>query len=325
MELIDRYLQAVEFWLPKQQKQDIIAELSEDIHAQVEEQETAFGHPLNEAEVEAILRGRGSPMLVANGYLPRQYLIGPMLFPIYRFILLRVVTLCYLPWVLGWIGLALFGYARASTAGTLWTSLFVTVAMVTLVFTVLERVQAKTHFLEEWNPRKLPALRDPNLIGLSSSYLELVVNVAASAWWAAKMWPPITLPYRDLQIGLGSVWSYFFWGFLLITLLNTALAAANVMHPVWTVRKAAFRLLLDCAGAVLFCWLLKANVVTAFMVTGVSNERAVEIANAINLHLAQVLPGAVVFVIVIGLVDAYRIMRLRTPKVRLTGVGAVAA
>jgi hypothetical protein len=28
MELIERYLQAVKFWLPKEQRQDIIAELS---------------------------------------------------------------------------------------------------------------------------------------------------------------------------------------------------------------------------------------------------------------------------------------------------------
>ena len=39
MELIERYLQAVQFWLPKEQKADIIAELSEDLHAQIEERE----------------------------------------------------------------------------------------------------------------------------------------------------------------------------------------------------------------------------------------------------------------------------------------------
>jgi hypothetical protein len=39
MELLDRYLQAVKFWLPKAQKQDIIEELSEDIRSQVEEKE----------------------------------------------------------------------------------------------------------------------------------------------------------------------------------------------------------------------------------------------------------------------------------------------
>jgi len=43
MELIDRYLQAVKFWLPKAQKQDIIAELSEDIRSQVERKRRSLG------------------------------------------------------------------------------------------------------------------------------------------------------------------------------------------------------------------------------------------------------------------------------------------
>jgi hypothetical protein len=33
MQLLERYLQAVKFWLPKEQKEDIIAELSEDIRS----------------------------------------------------------------------------------------------------------------------------------------------------------------------------------------------------------------------------------------------------------------------------------------------------
>jgi len=66
MELIDRYLQAVKFWLPKAQKQDIIAELSEDIRSQVEEKEAELGRKLNDAEVEAILIQRGSPIVVAK-------------------------------------------------------------------------------------------------------------------------------------------------------------------------------------------------------------------------------------------------------------------
>jgi hypothetical protein len=130
METIDRYLQAVEFWLPKKQRSDIAAELAADIYAQVEEQEAALGRKLNDSEVEAILRRRGSPILVANRYLPQQSLIGPLLFPIYKFVLLRVVAFCHLPWVLGWIAMALFGHAKAGTAGTLWTSMFVTASVV---------------------------------------------------------------------------------------------------------------------------------------------------------------------------------------------------
>jgi len=81
MELLDRYLHAVKFWLPKAQSQDILAELSEDIHSQIEEKETELGRKLNDSEVEAILKRLGRPVLVANRYAPQQYLIGPVLFP----------------------------------------------------------------------------------------------------------------------------------------------------------------------------------------------------------------------------------------------------
>jgi len=85
MDLLDRYLQAVKFWLPKVQRDDIVAELSEDIRSHIEEKETELGRKLNEVEVGTILKGRGRPVLVANRYLAQEHLIGPAFFPIYRF------------------------------------------------------------------------------------------------------------------------------------------------------------------------------------------------------------------------------------------------
>jgi hypothetical protein len=79
MELLDRYLQAIEFWLPKRQRQDIIAELSEDLRSQIEEKETELGRKLEDAEVEAILKRCGAPLEAASRYRPQQYLIGPAL------------------------------------------------------------------------------------------------------------------------------------------------------------------------------------------------------------------------------------------------------
>src|ERR1043166_7645287 len=108
MELIERYLQAVKFWLPKEQKQDIIAELSEDIYSQVEEKESALGRKLNHLEVEGILLQRGRPVLVANRYQPQRYLIGPVLFPIYTFVLKMIALGYLLPWTLIWIGIIRF-------------------------------------------------------------------------------------------------------------------------------------------------------------------------------------------------------------------------
>src|SRR5450432_1570588 len=111
MELLDRYLQAVKFWLPREQKQDIIAELSEDLQSQIDDKETALGRKLNESEIESILKQRGRPLLVANRFLPQQHVIGPVLYPIYAFVL-KIVALCYLvPWILVWIGLMAFSPA----------------------------------------------------------------------------------------------------------------------------------------------------------------------------------------------------------------------
>src|SRR5437879_9639459 len=84
MELLDRYLQAVKFWLPKEQKQDILAELSEDIRSQIEEKEIELGRKLNTAEVAVILKQLGRPVIVAKRYAPQQYLIEQLLFTVHR-------------------------------------------------------------------------------------------------------------------------------------------------------------------------------------------------------------------------------------------------
>jgi hypothetical protein len=99
MELVDRYLQAVKFWLPKQQKDDILAELSADIRAQIEDRESVLGRALTQPEIEDILKQRGRPCLVASRFRPQESLIGPVLYPIYLFCL-KCALLGYLvPWL----------------------------------------------------------------------------------------------------------------------------------------------------------------------------------------------------------------------------------
>jgi len=68
MELLDRYLNAVRSCLPEAQRDDIINELSENLRSQIEDQEASLGRPLTEAEVEAILKRHGHPLLVAGRF-----------------------------------------------------------------------------------------------------------------------------------------------------------------------------------------------------------------------------------------------------------------
>ena len=90
MEIVDRYLKTVGNYLPKEQKDDILRELSENIRSEVEDREKELGRPLTVAEQEAIVKAQGNPLVVAGRYrqekrtvaFGRQW-IGPELFPLY--------------------------------------------------------------------------------------------------------------------------------------------------------------------------------------------------------------------------------------------------
>lgn len=335
MELLERYLQAVKFWLPRQQKQDIIAELSEDIHSEIEEKEKELGRKLSEAEIETVLKQRGRPLLVANRYLPQEHLIGPVLFPIYRFVL-KIVLLCYLvPWVLVWIGLLIFnsGYrpehssqawisALASMWGSLWFAAFVAVGTVTLIFAILERTQAKSGFLEDWDPRKLPPVRNRNLIPRSSSVIELCAGMIFCLWWTANVHSPTVLNLPSLRISLSPLWRYFYWGYLILALCNISLAGVNLMRPYWTGLRATLRLLSDAAGIALLFWLLKANILVEIAAATVSAEKAAELTRAINhVWMPRMLPVVLILAVVIAVVDVFRIMRVKMSDLHPPGTG----
>jgi hypothetical protein len=335
MELLERYLQAVKFWLPRHQKQDIIAELSEDIHSEIDEKETELGRKLTEPEIETILKQRGRPMLVANRYLPQEHLIGPVLFPIYRLVL-KIVLLCYLvPWMLIWFGLLFFnsGYlpghtgeawtsALASMWGSLWFATFVAAGTVTLIFAILERAQSKSAFLKDWDPRKLPPVRNPNLIPRSSSIIELCAGMVFCLWWTANMHSPSMLNSPSLRISLSSHWRYFYWGFLILALVNISLAAVNLVRPYWTGLRATFRLLSDAAGFALLFWLLRSNMLIEITAATISPEKAAAITKAINLvWIPRILPLFMILAVVIGVVDVFRIVRARMSEVHPVGTG----
>ncbi len=65
MDLVECYLHAVRFWLPRARQDDILAELSEDLRSQIDDRETELGRRLDEDEVAAILKKRGQPTRTA--------------------------------------------------------------------------------------------------------------------------------------------------------------------------------------------------------------------------------------------------------------------
>ena len=254
MELLDRYLKAVKFWLPSEQKQDIIAELSEDIRSQIEDKESELGRPLNDAEVEAVLKKGGPPMLVAQRYLPQRYLIGPALFPMYWFVLRLGWLFFFGPWLV--LGIAVNLFAGEHFQGLLEPfsrAVLINFAAITGVFALLERSHSRAGMLNDWSPRKLPAVRDPNRVPRSSSMSELAWYVMLLLWWVNVLRIPAT---PGVSIAMAPALSHLYWPILVLILCQGIIDLVNAFRPQWNPRRAALRGIVDAASLLIVGYLL---------------------------------------------------------------------
>jgi hypothetical protein len=187
MELLDRYLHAVKFWLPKAQQDDIIKELSDNILSQMEDKESELGRPLNEAEQSAILRQHGHPMLAASRYWPRQHLIGPVVFPIYWFVLKIAVAIAVGVSFLSCLSVLAGGNPAQEVAQVLLRVPGValsTFAWITAVFAVLDYGQSKLKRLDKWDPSSLPRIdkqKPPK--AQAKPVAELIASSVFVLWW----------------------------------------------------------------------------------------------------------------------------------------------
>jgi len=254
MELLDRYLKAVKFWLPNEQKQDIIAELSEDIRSQIEDQASELGRSLSDAEVEAILKKGGPPMLVAQRYLPQRYLIGPALFPMYWFVLKLGWLFFFGPWLILGIGVNLFagGHFQGLMEPFL-RAVLINFAAITGVFALIERSHAKAGLMTAWSPRKLPTVRDPNRVPRSSSISELAWYIMLALWWVNVLRIP-AIP--GVSMAMAPALSRLYWPILVLILCQGIIAGVNAFRPQWNPRRAAVRGIVDATSLVVVGYLL---------------------------------------------------------------------
>lgn len=91
MDMLEDYLRAVSRLLPRAKREDIIAELRDEILTRIEAREGELGRKLGEAETEQLLRDFGHPIVVAARYRDGpQYGVGPAAYP-YWFFAVRMI------------------------------------------------------------------------------------------------------------------------------------------------------------------------------------------------------------------------------------------
>ena len=195
MNLLDRYLQAVRFFLPRRQQDDIVRELSENLLSQMEDRAEALGRPLTEDEQADILRRHGHPMLVAGRYRSHQQLIGPTFFPIYVVALQAGLAVALLVSIIAaTITSIVHGDpVRQCVAAFLafpGRALMV-FAWTTLGFAALDLAQSRLKLAHRWDPRSLPKVVKPaNLMSRGRSLCEFLLSAASVVWLILAPWVP---------------------------------------------------------------------------------------------------------------------------------------
>jgi len=298
MELIDRYLQAVRFWLPKSQH-DLALELAEDLHSQVEAKEAELGRPLDEGEVSAILKECGRPVVVAGRLRPQDYLIGPTIFPAYRFILKMTLLWMMLPIFVFIVGPVQFattgslGAAIGSTIGAMWTGGFIAAGIITLVFVMIERTQNKLRTADKWDPRSLPPLEKPErkASGVKTA-CELIFNLMALAWLLLVPYKPfLVLGPAANFLNAAPMWHTFYAPVLLLTVASILRLIVILVRPDWVRFPVWSKLLQTVLSLVVVNYMIKAAGQTAgavwhpFVLAAQGGEQAVKIAAVVNVSI----------------------------------------
>lgn len=202
MDLIDRYLDAVRLFLPRDQRDDIAAELRDVLVSRREDRQAELGRPLTRKEDQALLQDFGHPLAVAARYGRQQYLIGPELYPIYAFVLKIVLAAIGVAALITGVVTAAVGtptHAIGAALDVAWSGAFTSVGVVTIIFAALQRSDAGRRIVGGyWTVGDLPRVaRRRRRGGWSEHVAGLVVQTLFILWWIGAIGPwPAVLPLK---------------------------------------------------------------------------------------------------------------------------------
>jgi len=229
-DLIDRYMAAVARELPERERDDIAAELRDELMSGVEAREEVLGRPLTSAELESALAEFGNPLVVAGRYRKVQHLIGPQVFPFW-WAAMRATLM-----VIGAVYVVLIVLGLATSGRLVWlgapSPLFVlgfAFGAVTLACALVERFGDPAK-MARWRPARLPPAtgKRPSRFELLT---ELGMGVVFLLWWVGA------IRFRDLagemglQIELAAVWRTFFWWIVVYSLIEIAANVIALLRP----------------------------------------------------------------------------------------------
>jgi hypothetical protein len=269
----------------------------------MESREEELGRPLDELEIAAVLEQHGRPVIVASRYLPRHFLIGPGLFPLYWYTLLKSFPLVLLAYAVAQGANYVFGGGISigaaighfpSVAVTFW-------GVVTLGFAVFEYGQGK-YFAEvkwpkEWNPRDLPAVTREKGPSFASRVADLIVSVLVILWLLSVPTHPYLVlgpggSVHGLPFGLSPEWHIFYWQIVGLLALMLPLKFAALFRSGW---RKGLELATQAIGILVLVVMVQARTYFAPVQTGGASPDLPSVMNySLNLGFKVALAVTVV-------------------------------
>jgi hypothetical protein len=284
MELTDSYLKAVRRYLPRAQRNDIVAELAVEIRSQMDEKQAELGRALTEVEQMAIFKQQGDPMAVAMRYRRTGRslsigweLIGPELFP--AFLILLSCNLTIAAVVIA--GVLILGHLPFTLEAFL-VPLLMEVVIVTLVFILL-------NFLRNFLGRKLanswmwPPAELAHLLPLPRWYSAtgFVACGVLTLWWLLiPHFPRLVLGSAAPELKLSPDWHRYYVPILMVLLVGTSQRAINVVRPDWGWLLPMGRLAADGAGAVVMFFFRTHTLAVAADAGSAAQQHLAEVVNS---------------------------------------------
>lgn len=296
---LDRYLKDVRTFLPSEQADDIVNELSENLRAQIEDRETALGRDMTGAEQEALLNEHGKPILVAARYRPEQQglsfgrqLIGPALFPSYTQVLTINLAITVVVVIVAAIFVATgqpFGSALSGVA----LAILIQFGVVTGIFIAADRaitgdatwpadvVRSLPSELQRSFPDRVSeqfiGKDHPLTVPRRTSVFDLAVSALTIGWLVVVRPPNVTEVLRS-----GPGWEAFFLPVVLVMSIAAIQPIVNFLRPQWVDFRLAVRIATDLALIVIFALSLNTGQWIVPTDATAASEKARTLADAIN-------------------------------------------
>lgn len=202
MDLVQRYIAAVQRELPETKRDEIGRELNANIMDQLDALAEQQGE-LTQADIAAVLKQMGHPRAVAQQFVPPQPLISPGYMALYINTLYMVLGILFLLQVVdstsAWLAssqMSLLLYMKSLASGFIEDSLL-GFTSITLAFWLMSRNKPAAHNLceQSWQPEQLPAV-GPHWQHISLQ--DIFSDLATYLFLLIVIWYPLWLPAEQL-------------------------------------------------------------------------------------------------------------------------------